>query len=106
MFEEEAASKELAGAEATRFRTVAARANYLSADRPDIQYSVKEVCRRMAKPVEGDCQKLTRLGRYLKGSRDAFSSTGGKEQAAPRPAIVIVTGRETGPPVSAHQVAL
>ena len=63
-----AASKELVGAEATRFRAVAARANYLPADRPDIQYSVKEVCRRMAKPVEGDWQRLTRLGRYLKGS--------------------------------------
>ena len=66
--EEEAASKELVGAEATRFRAVAARANYFSAGRPDIQYSVNEVCRRMAKPVEGDWQKLIRLGRYLKGS--------------------------------------
>ena len=66
--EEESDSKELVGSEATRFRAVAAGANYLSADRPDIQYSVKEVCRRMAKPVEGDWQKLTRLGRYLKGA--------------------------------------
>ena len=49
--EEEAESKELMGTEASRFRAVAARANYLSADRPDIQYSVKDVCRRMAKPV-------------------------------------------------------
>ena len=49
------------------FRAIAARANYLPADRPDIQYAVKEVCRRMAKPVEGDWQKLIRLGRYLKG---------------------------------------
>ena len=47
---------------------MAARANYLSADRPDIQYAVKEICRRMAKPVEGDWQKLVRLGRYLKGA--------------------------------------
>ena len=68
VFEKEAASKVLVGAEATRFRAVAARANYLSVDRPDIQYSAKEVCRRMAKPVEGDWQKLTRLGRYLRGS--------------------------------------
>ena len=47
---------------------MAARANYLSADRPDIQYAVKEICRRMAKPVNGDWQKLVRLGRYLKGA--------------------------------------
>ena len=66
--EEEGRSDELQGKEATRFRAVAARANYLAADRPDIQYSVKEVCRRMAKPVESDWQKLVRLARYLKGA--------------------------------------
>ena len=49
--EEEGVSKELVGAQATRFRAVAARANYLSADGPDIQYSVKEGCRRFRKPV-------------------------------------------------------
>ena len=35
--EEEEKSEELVGAEATRFRVTAARANYLAADRPDIQ---------------------------------------------------------------------
>ena len=38
---EEDISEELVGAEATRFRAVAARANYLAADRPAIQYVVK-----------------------------------------------------------------
>ena len=66
--EEEERSEELQGAEATRFRAVAARANYLAADRPDIQYAVKEVRRKMAKPVKGDWQKLVRLGRYLRGA--------------------------------------
>ena len=66
--EEEEKSDELQGKEATRFRAVAARANYLAADRPDIQYSVKEVCRRMAKPVESDWKKLVRLAGYLRGS--------------------------------------
>jgi hypothetical protein len=66
--EEEEKSEELFGAEATRFRAVAARANYLAADRPDIQYAVKEICSKMAKPARGDWQKLIRLGRYLKGS--------------------------------------
>ena len=41
VMEEESSSKELTGSEATRFRAVAARANYLSADRPDIQYAVE-----------------------------------------------------------------
>lgn len=31
----------------TSFRALAARANYLSADRPDCQYAAKEICRRM-----------------------------------------------------------
>ena len=66
--EEEEKSKGLVGAEATRFRAVAARANYLAADRPDVQYAVKEICRKMAVPVEGDWHKLVRLGRYLKGA--------------------------------------
>ena len=66
--EEEVVPQELVGAEATRFRAIAARANALAADRADIQYAVKEICRRMAKPVAGDWQKLVRLGRYLKGA--------------------------------------
>ena len=64
----EGETESLVGAEATRFRAVAARANYLSGDRPDIQYTVKEISRRMAKPVRGDWDKLIRLGRYLKGA--------------------------------------
>ena len=66
--DEEEKSEELFGSEATRFRAVAARANYLAADRPDIQYAVKEICRKMSKPAKGDWQKLIRLGRYLKGA--------------------------------------
>ena len=64
--EEEEQSPELVGTEAARFRAVAARANYLAADRPDIQYAVKEICRKIAKPVHGDWQQLVRLVRYLK----------------------------------------
>ena len=37
--------------EATAFRTIASRCNYLQPDRPDIQYAVKEVCRLMSKPT-------------------------------------------------------
>ena len=44
---------------------VAARANFLAADRPDIVYSAKEICRLMAKPTELATQALKRLGRYL-----------------------------------------
>ena len=68
IIEEEEQSEEFQGKEATRFRAVAARANYLQADRPDVQYAVKEICRRMAKPVVSDWQKLVRLARYLEGA--------------------------------------
>ena len=52
----------------TQYRSIAARANYLAADRMDIQYVVKALATSMAKPTNGDWQKLKRLGRYLVGS--------------------------------------
>ena len=58
----------LDGHGATMFRALAARANYLSQDRPDIQFAVKEVARRMSAPRAVDQQLLKRLGRYLAGS--------------------------------------
>ena len=60
-------AKELSEGDATGFRKVAARANYLAMDRPDIQYPVKELCRGMCKPTIGHKKKLKRLGRYLRG---------------------------------------
>ena len=48
------------------FRADAARGNYLGMDRPDIQFSTKEISRRMAKPREGDVEKVRRLAKYLK----------------------------------------
>ena len=43
------------------FRALAARANYLALDRPDIQFAVKEVARRMATPRVDDWILLKRL---------------------------------------------
>ena len=40
----------LSAEQASLYRAITARCNYLQPDRPDIQYAVKEVCRRMAKP--------------------------------------------------------
>ena len=36
----------------TEFRGLAARANYLSADRIDLQFSAKEICRFMSSPTD------------------------------------------------------
>ena len=51
----------------TLFRGVSARCNYLAADRPDIQFAAKEVCRFMSKPSTLSYDALRRLGRYLVG---------------------------------------
>ena len=103
--EEESNSKELTGSEATRFRAVAARANYLSADRPDIQYAVKEVCRRMAKPVEGDWQKLARLGPYLRGAPRCVMEYRWQQEARPQSATLTAIGPVTEKPGRAHPEA-
>ena len=66
-WEEEENAAPLSAEDASRYRAVAARANYLAADRTDIMYAVKEMCRSMAAPTVGSWKKLKRLGRYLQG---------------------------------------
>ena len=53
--------------EATEYRGMVARGNYLPADRLDIKYAVKELSRWMAAPRRKDWRKLVRLGKYLIG---------------------------------------
>jgi len=60
--------EELSADVATEFRGLAARANYLSLDRVDIQYATKEICRDMAVPKASSMSKMKRLARYLLGS--------------------------------------
>lgn len=63
----EDASELLDSATETRYRALVARANYLSPDRVDVAYSVKELAKSMAKPTIGDFMRLKRLGRYMAG---------------------------------------
>ena len=51
----------------TQYKSIVARANYLAADRPDIQFAVKKLATSMAAPTNANWQELKRLGRYLKG---------------------------------------
>ena len=53
--------------EATQYRKVAATLNYVAADRPDLQFSVKEAARDMATPKVRSLKLLKRIARYLKG---------------------------------------
>ena len=64
---------ELSPEVATEFRGLAARANYLSLDRVDIQYTTKEICRDMASPKASSLSKMKRLARYLLGAPDKLS---------------------------------
>ena len=63
--EEDENKKPLEQDKVSRFRSTAARANYLAQDRPDIMYSIKELCRHMSSPTVGAWRALKRLARYL-----------------------------------------
>ena len=54
--------------DATLYRAIVARANYLAQDRSDIMFAVKELTRHMSVPTEEDWKRLKRLGRYLIGT--------------------------------------
>ena len=66
----------------THYKSIVARANYLAADRPDIQYAVKGAAKRMSAPNAPDMQLLKRLGRYLKGAPGAVQLFVWQEQPA------------------------
>ena len=55
----------LTGAEATSYRGLAARCNYLALDRPDIMFSTRVICRDMSTPKIRMTLCLKRLARYL-----------------------------------------
>jgi len=57
--------KPLEGHKASEYRAHTARLNYLTTDRPDIAFSVKELARTMSAPTNGCWDKLKRLARYL-----------------------------------------
>ena len=55
--------------EVTRCKGLAARANFMGIDRPDVQFSAKEASRQMATPRKQDMDKLLRIGKYLFGDK-------------------------------------
>ena len=64
----ESKGETLNDAEATTFRALAARANYLALDRPECAYATKELCRFFATPTRTGVEQLKRLVRYLVGA--------------------------------------
>ena len=55
----------LSADEVTRYRRIAARANFSAQDRMDIAFATKEATKRLTSPTEDDWNKLVRIGRYL-----------------------------------------
>lgn len=59
--------KDLNGQDASIYRASLAHGTYLSIDRSDIPYRVKELARRMAKPRHVGYRQLLHFGRYIRG---------------------------------------
>ena len=53
-----------------RYRQVVGKLQFLCHDRPDLQYSVKELARKLNAPTTGDRKRAKRVLRYLQHSRD------------------------------------
>lgn len=51
--------------DATAYRALAARMNYLAVDRPDLSFATKEICKSMSSPMQKDWEKIKRAARYL-----------------------------------------
>jgi hypothetical protein len=51
--------------DASAYRALAARMNYLAVDRPDLSFATKEICKCMSDPMQHDWEKLKRVARYL-----------------------------------------
>ena len=60
--------KELDAEDGACYRSWTMRASYLSQDRCELQFAVKELARRMQQPNTKNMQVLKRLVRFLKGS--------------------------------------
>ena len=54
-------------ADATMFRQLSARTNFLSQDRANINFSTKELCRELCQPNQKSYARLKRVVRYLVG---------------------------------------
>jgi hypothetical protein len=70
--EGEFAEESLQPEEDRGFRAIAARANYMAIDVPNVQFPTKEVCRDMAKPTVVAYEKVKRLARYLAGHKEVY----------------------------------
>ena len=64
---EDSTDPELGHEETPMFRTVGARLNYLSQERPDIAFATMKLCSKMSRPDAQDLEDMKRVGRFLVG---------------------------------------
>ena len=64
--EEEDTDKPLSADLATKYRSLAARANFMALDRADIQFATKELSRFMQSPTDKSWMASVRLAKYLR----------------------------------------
>ena len=62
--------EELGDADAQIYRSVVGKLLFISKDRPDLGFTVKELCRDIRGPNKRSWRRLKRCLRYLAGSRD------------------------------------
>ena len=71
-------TRELNTDERKSFRMLAARLNYMAQDDPTIQYSAREICRKMANPTSQDrSQEVGPVPLGYKGGRVGVPMAGG-----------------------------
>ena len=58
----------LSAGDSQKFRSVAARVNFLAQDRPDLQYASRRVSQHKSNPTTESMVMLKRIGRHLRGA--------------------------------------
>ena len=84
---------EMSASDATRYRAIVARCNFLAIDRPDLMFAAKECSRKMARPQNGDWAALKRMGRYLIARPRVVHVSGGRASRTHSAPTVIQTGQ-------------
>ena len=90
--EDEGDAEPLENEEPTRFRGLAASANFLSLDCPDLQFPVKEVCREMANPTQGSWKRMKKIARFWLAATGLCGNFAGKMTNRMRMCSRIVIG--------------
>ncbi len=78
----------------TEYRARVARANYLSQDRLDGRYAVKELSRDMPAPKEANFRAPKRRGRYLKQLPRYVHTFGHKNRTRRWPSMFILIAQD------------